>query len=362
MNSSNAAKRNASGKAPRAQPRASGHSEKRKRQKETSQAKKNLAKLNKLSKARQKLLVPPDRPRPIPRFTDKQLAEVTHWQYVPIYKNGKYLDGGYFQRKSNDDPNVLCFLSETSFKKKYTQALADSQKKLFINRWKSWLETVSKSKDVLDPEDMPTNKFYQNAAGYCQDDVDRRHYEPSSLQQPFMQEIGTRACIQITMSNMIYFMSGGGREKAELFYLNTHFKNYGVYWRKELERDLKTVFPKKILKRLNSESFDILGTPVPTSAPTLVHMKKMEGCIDHVVGILDSTIYDSCNDFTLSRTAQNIDHACRPCRFKKVIDVVQLQDDPAAVVEAKKRSSTRNRKRYSTSSSTNIKNKRAKRL
>ena len=102
----------------------------------------------------------------------------------------------------------------------------------------------------------------------------------------------------------------------------------------------------KILKRLKRNEFDIHNTVVPMNAPTIVHMKKKKGCTDHVVGILGSTLYDSCNDFTLSRTSENLDHACRPCEYLKELDVVQLQDDLDAIEAKRKRNHSRNKRKY----------------
>ena len=170
-------------------------------------------------------------------------------------------------------------------------------------------------------------------SGSCEfedDDKLRRTKGFDSKIQHFRQKQGTRVCMSIAFCNMIHHMDGGGIELAEKFYQVAGNKEYGPDWILDLQHDLRHIFPHKKLKKISLSSFDMMSSSVRKSEPMLVQLRKTGNCIDHCVGILGGEIFDSCNDFTLPRTMEFLDHVCRPMKFFKCWKIVQLVDDPAA--------------------------------
>ena len=57
-------------------------------------------------------------------------------------------------------------------------------------------------------------------------------------------------------------------------------------------------------------------------------------------------IFDGCNDFTLTRTKENFDHACRPSKFDWILAVLEMCDDENAIQQIKdKEANTTKRRR-----------------
>ena len=131
------------------------------------------------------------------------------------------------------------------------------------------------------------------------------------------------------MTNMLYYMNGGGDAIASQFWAEMENIEIRINLIDHFNPTIATIFnKKKILKRLNPETFDIINTPVSFDNPTIVQMQKEDGRINHAIGIMGDVIYDSNNKYTLRRTLENVNHSCRPSTFRRVYKVVQLVDVP----------------------------------
>ena len=51
--------------------------------------------------------------------------------------------------------------------------------------------------------------------------------------------------------------------------------------------------------------------------------------------------FDGCNNFTLTRTKENFDHACRLRNFERVLAVLEMCDDEKAIQQIKDKESNR---------------------
>ena len=93
-------------------------------------------------------------------------------------------------------------------------------------------------------------------------------------------------------------------------------------------------------------NFDILETGRESETPYLVHLVRKDGCRDHCIGLMGDMIFDGCNDFTLTRTKENFDHACRPSKFDRILAVLEMCDDENAIQQIKdKEANTKKRRR-----------------
>ena len=173
--------------------------------------------------------------------------------------------------------------------------------------------------------------FKKAAGGFCDDMEDRkRKDEGFSDAQPYLQPQGSRMCISLAVANMIFFMEGGGKLKSIGYMKNGGYRPLDVDWHRTLNWTLKKVFPKKIWrKRKDSEvrNFHIVETDRSSKIPLLITLEKDCGISDHCIGIIGDTIYDSCNDYTLKRTMENIHHACRPSKFGKIVSIFEMIDN-----------------------------------
>ena len=154
-------------------------------------------------------------------------------------------------------------------------------------------------------------------------------YEQDSRSVPlaFVQLPNTFVCTNFAMANMIYYMKGGGMEKAQHFLRICDGRTFYFEAVKELNTILRKVFPTKTFRKVDPNKFDVLETEIPFDRPTIVQLESTGGYATHAIGIMKDVIFDSCNYFTLKRTKENLDHACRPMQFRSVRSVSQLVDD-----------------------------------
>ena len=106
---------------------------------------------------------------------------------------------------------------------------------------------------------------------------------------------------------------------------------------KALNTILRKIFPQKTLKKLDRNKFDVLTTKISWSTPTIVLLEREGGYATHTIGIMGKVIFDSSNHYSLARTKENLDHACRPMKFRSVQVVAQLVDDLSFQVKTRKR-------------------------
>ena len=149
------------------------------------------------------------------------------------------------------------------------------------------------------------------------------------------------------MANMIHFMDNGGHVKARKFHKMMTDIHFDINWIEVFNRTLrdKDLFPKAIFKKLDPNSFDVLKTPIPWNYPTIVQLEGNCGFVTHSIGLMGNVIFDSSNDYTLERSIENLNHACRSQGgFRKIFTVAQLDYEN----QGKKRrcSKTKQREKY----------------
>ena len=172
----------------------------------------------------------------------------------------------------------------------------------------------------------------------------RLKHDSRSVPLDFVQLPNTLVCTNFAMANMISFMIGGGMDKAETFLRMCNGRIFDFEAVKEFNTILRRIFPQKTFKKISQNKFDVLETVIPFDRPTIVLLENTEGFATHTIGIMRDVIFDSCNNFSLKRTIENLDHACRPLKFRSVRSVAHLVDDANAPSQS---TTCSNRKRKS---------------
>ena len=123
--------------------------------------------------------------------------------------------------------------------------------------------------------------------------------------------------------------------------------HFDINWIEVFNRALrdKDLFLKTIFKKLDPNFFDILKTPIPWNCPTIVQLEGNCGFVTHSIELMGNVIFDTSNDYTLERTIENLDHACRSQQgFRKIFTVAQLIYENQG--KKRKWSKTKQREKY----------------
>ena len=254
---------------------------------------------------------------------------------------------GFFEARMHlDGEETFHACSTTRFVEKYGQVAAKEIKTACINHFTRKLAKIQKylkGKKKKVPEEVKKDfpSFRQMGGALC-DDVERRRRDEGSVLQRFPQPQGVHTCMPLALCNAL---DGFGEQIwADKLYAVAGKKEYSYNFVEKLKEDVKKACPTMMLACKDLKDFDVLNSAV--EYPTLVLLQKTCGLTDHAVALLGDTIYDSCNDFTLKRTKENFDHACRPCTFGAVWKVLEMVPDSDAAEEKRIKNSGRRKRKF----------------
>ena len=295
---------------------------------------------------------PPDKPA---KLLKKDYTTANKWRFIPgfDFKAEKFVrKGGWFESfdKRGFDANYVLQASRLVEYNDTTNRREESENEFFTKRitsgiksWNQYLSQARRGKQRNPPG------YLAIQPGYCNDHVDRQKWDPVSVAQDVFQPQGTYLCMNVATANMLTFMKGAGEEIAKLYMEGGGHKYFSINWKMKMNGLLKSVLPMKYwrtMKDLEVRNFDILETGRESETPYLVHLVRKDGCRDHCIGLMGDMIFDGCNDFTLTRTKENFDHACRPSKFDRILAVLEMCDDENAIQQIKdKEANTTKRQR-----------------
>ena len=303
-----------------------------------------------IERAARNLRLTPFRPEEREFTQDGTLITLSQrWNFVPGFDASDRVytrQNGYFHGITTSNTTVRgkkhtlpreVYVRENQFRFNGNELIRDQ-----IGIWTDFLNSVDACERISDLPDQP-GPSHRIIGGSANHFGNKLKQDSRSVPLAFVQLPNTFVCANLAMANMIYYMNGGGMEKARHFLRICDSRAFHFYTVREFNTILRKVFPTKTFRKVDPNKFDVLETVIPFDRPTLVQLENTGGYITHSIGIMRDIIFDSCNHFTLKRTKENLDHACRPMQFRSVISVSELVDDVTAPSQATTRSNKRRR-------------------